>query len=142
MPTIKVPARLENLDVAKEYLKKAIPEAFAAQTSNVLLVAEELLVNVFSYAYPEGVEGEAAVSLDVVNFDGEDKLVFKVIDWGAPFNPFEEAPVPDLTLDIDSRPVGGLGIFLIKQVSEKQTYRYIDNANSIWIVFGKTPASV
>ncbi|MDY6010496.1 MAG: ATP-binding protein [Duodenibacillus sp.] len=142
MPTIKVPARLENLDVAKEYLKKAIPEAFAAQTSNVLLVAEELLVNVFSYAYPEGVEGEAAVSLDVVNFDGEDKLVFKVIDWGEPFNPFEEAPVPDLTLDIDSRPVGGLGIFLIKQVSEKQTYRYIDNANSIWIVFGKTPASV
>ncbi len=142
MPTIKVPARLENLDVAKEYLKKAIPEAFAAQTSNVLLVAEELLVNVFSYAYPEGFEGEAAVSLDVVNFDGEDKLVFKVIDWGAPFNPFEEAPVPDLTLDIDSRPVGGLGIFLIKQVSEKQTYRYIDNANSIWIVFGKTPASV
>lgn len=142
MPTIKVPARLENLDVAKEYLKKAIPEAFAAQTSNVLLVAEELLVNVFSYAYPEGFEGEAAVSLDVVNFDGEDKLVFKVIDWGAPFNPFEEAPVPDLTLDIDSRPVGGLGIFLIKQVSEKQTYRYIDDANSIWIVFGKTPASV
>lgn len=142
MPTIKVPARLENLDVAKEYLKKAIPEAFAAQTSNVLLVAEELLVNVFSYAYPEGFEGEAAVSLDVVNFDGEDKLVFKVIDWGEPFNPFEEAPVPDLTLDIDSRPVGGLGIFLIKQVSEKQTYRYIDNANSIWIVFGKTPASV
>ena len=142
MPTIKVPARLENLDVAKEYLKKAIPEAFAAQMSNVLLVAEELLVNVFSYAYPEGFEGEAAVSLDVVNFDGEDKLVFKVIDWGAPFNPFEEAPVPDLTLDIDSRPVGGLGIFLIKQVSEKQTYRYIDNANSIWIVFGKTPASV
>ena len=142
MPTIKVPARLENLDVAKEYLKKAIPEAFAAQTSNVLLVAEERLVNVFSYAYPEGFEGEAAVSLDVVNFDGEDKLVFKVIDWGEPFNPFEEAPVPDLTLDIDSRPVGGLGIFLIKQVSEKQTYRYIDNANSIWIVFGKTPASV
>ena len=123
MPTIKVPARLENLDVAKEYLKKAIPEAFAAQTSNVLLVAEELLVNVFSYAYPEGFEGEAAVSLDVVNFDGEDKLVFKVIDWGAPFNPFEEAPVPDLTLDIDSRPVGGLGIFLIKQVSEKQNGR-------------------
>ena len=142
MPTIRVPACLENLDAAKEYLKNAIPEAFAAQTSNVLLDAEELLVNVFSYAYPAGVEGEAAISLDVVDFDGEDKLVFKVTDWGEPFNPFEEAPVPDLTLDIDSRPVGGLGIFLIKQVSEKQTYRYIDNANSIWIVFGKTPASV
>ena len=36
-------------------------------------------------------------------------------------------------------PIRGLGIFLIKQVSEKQTYRYIDKTNSIWIVFGKTP---
>ena len=139
MPTITVPAKLDNLQSAKDYLKAAVPPAFAAQTSNVLLVAEELLVNVFSYAYPDGVEGEAVISLDVVNFDGEDKLVFKVVDWGEPFNPFEEAPEPDLSLDIDSRPIGGLGIFLIKQVSEKQTYRYIDNTNSIWIVFGKTP---
>ena len=139
MPTITVPAKLDNLQSAKDYLKAAVPPAFAAQTSNVLVVAEELLVNVFSYAYPDGVEGEAVISLDVVTFDGEDKLVFKVVDWGEPFNPFEEAPEPDLSLDIDSRPIGGLGIFLIKQVSEKQTYRYIDNTNSIWIVFGKTP---
>ena len=139
MPTITVPATLDNLQSAKDYLKAAVPPAFAAQTSNVLLVAEELLVNVFSYAYPDGVEGEAVISLDVVNFDGEDKLVFKVVDWGEPFNPFEEAPEPDLSLDIDSRPIGGLGIFLIKQVSEKQTYRYIDKTNSIWIVFGRTP---
>ena len=139
MPTITVPAKLDNLQSAKDYLKASVPADFAAQTSNVLLVAEELLVNVFSYAYPSGVEGEAVISLDVVNFDGEDKLVFKVVDWGEPFNPFEEAPEPDLSLDIDSRPIGGLGIFLIKQVSEKQTYRYIDNTNSIWIVFGKTP---
>ena len=139
MPTITVPAKLDNLTAAKDYIKASIPSEFRAQTSNVLLVAEELLVNVFSYAYPEGVEGEAAISLDVVDFDGVDKLVFKVVDWGEPFNPFEEAPEPDLTLDIDSRPIGGLGIFLIKQVSEKQTYRYIDKTNSIWIVFGKTP---
>ena len=71
--------------------------------------------------------------------DGEDKLVFTVQDWGNPFNPFEEVAEPDLTLDIDSRPVGGLGVFLIKQVSEKQIYQYVDKTNLIEIVFGKTP---
>lgn len=141
MPTITVPATIDHLTTAKDYLERSIPEAFKAQTSNVLLVAEELLMNVFSYAYPSGSVGKALVSLEVRRMDGEDKLVFTVQDWGNPFNPFEEVAEPDLTLDIDSRPVGGLGVFLIKQVSEKQIYQYVDKTNLIEIVFGKTPIS-
>ena len=139
MPNITVPATIDHLTTAKDYLERSIPEAFKAQTSNVLLVAEELLMNVFSYAYPSGSVGKALVSLEVRRMDGEDKLVFTVQDWGNPFNPFEEVAEPDLTLDIDSRPVGGLGVFLIKQVSEKQIYQYVDKTNLIEIVFGKTP---
>ena len=69
-------------------------------------------------------------------------LQFTVRDWGEPFNPFEEAPVPDLTLDIEGRPIGGLGIFLIKQVSQKQCWTYEDGTNYIRILFGRTPAAV
>ena len=139
MPTITVPASLDNLEPTKAYLKKNIPVEFAAQTTNVLLVAEELLVNVFSYAYPEGTEGRAIVSVEVQQ---PDRLIFTVKDWGAAFNPFEEAPVPDLTLDLNSRPVGGLGIFLIKQVSDTQEWKYVDGANIITISFGRTPKEV
>ncbi len=142
MPTITVPAKMENLDTAKDYLKSQIPPDFAAQTANVILVAEELLVNVFSYAYPDGTEGEAAISLGLTEDDGEEKLLFTVRDWGDAFNPFEEAPVPDLSLDIEGRPIGGLGIFLIKQVSEKQFWSYEDGTNYIRILFGKTPIAV
>lgn len=142
MPTITVPARLENLGPTKAYLQAAIPEAFSAQTSNVLLVAEELLVNVFSYAYPDGVEGEAKISLDVRLLAGEEKLVFEVRDWGAVFNPFEEAPVPDIHASLEDRPMGGLGIYLIKQVSEQQAWCYEDGANCIEIVFGRTPKAL
>ncbi|MCF0253238.1 MAG: ATP-binding protein [Duodenibacillus sp.] len=139
MPRITVPACLEHLDSAKDYLKSHIPEKFKLQVDNVILVAEELLVNVFSYAYPEGANGEAQIALDVEEIGGEDKLVFCVKDWGAPFNPFEEVEDPDLTLDVDARPIGGLGIFLIKQVSEEQSWRFADNANCIRIVFGAQP---
>lgn len=139
MPTITVPATIDHLTPAKEYLREAIPPEFAAQTSNVLLVAEELLMNVFSYAYPNGSEGRASVSLDKRLVEGKEMLVFTVTDWGEPFNPFEEVNAPDLSLDIDSRPVGGLGVFLIKQVSERQTYAYVDGTNHIEIFFEKEP---
>ena len=142
MPTITVPATIDHLTPAKEYLRSAIPPEFSAQTSNVLLVAEELLMNVFSYAYRDGTEGRASMSLDVRQVDGERKLVFTVRDWGRPFNPFEEVAAPDLTLDLDSRPVGGLGVFLIKQVSERQDYAYVDGTNCIEIVFGQEPVAV
>ena len=132
MPTIVVPAKMDHLDDAKDYLKKAIPPAYAQQTPNVILVAEELLVNVFSYAYPDGAEGEAEISIGLVEDDGEEMLQFTVRDWGA----------PDLTLDIEGRPIGGLGIFLIKQVSQKQCWTYEDGTNYIRILFGRTPAAV
>ncbi len=142
MPTIVVPARMDHLDDAKDYLKQAVPPAFAARIPNVILVAEELLVNVFSYAYPDGEEGEAEISIGTVDADGEEMLEFTVRDWGDAFNPFEEAPVPDLSLDVEGRPIGGLGIFLIKQVSQKQSWTYEDGSNFIRILFSKTPAAL
>ena len=102
------------------------------------MVAEELLVNVFSYAYPEGSEGEASVTINLASEADGDKLVFTVRDWGHPFNPFEEVPDPDLTLDVEGRPMGGLGIFLIKQVSEAQFWEYQNGTNFIRIIFGKS----
>ena len=140
MPKITVPARMENLGPTKAYLQAAVPPAFAEQTTNVLLVAEELLVNVFSYAYPEGAEGEAVLTLDVEGEGEAAKLVFTVRDWGAAFNPFEEVPEPDLTLDVAHRPMGGLGIYLIKQVSQHQSWSYADGSNFIRIEFGRRPA--
>lgn len=139
MPTITVPATITQLAPAKDYLLGEIPPEFSAQKSNVLLVAEELLMNVFSYAYTDGTEGSAMVGLDKRLVDGKEMLVFTVTDWGQPFNPFEEVSTPDLSLDIDSRPVGGLGVFLIKQVSERQTYAYVNGTNHIEIFFGKEP---
>ena len=135
MPQLNVPARLEHLAVVNEFLAANIPAKFAAVKPNLELVAEELLVNVFSYAYPEGTEGRAEVGLREVHFDGADLLCFTVKDWGTPFNPFEEAESPDLTLDTESRPIGGLGIFLIRSVTAHQAYCRDEDANIIEVYF-------
>ena len=72
----------------------------------------------------------SAVRLDNVPY-----FCFKVQDWGAPFDPFLEAPVPDVSLGVDERPVGGLGIHLIKSVVAHYTYAYYEQSNIIELYF-------
>lgn len=83
------------------------------------LAVEELMVNAVEYAYQEGTEGK--ICLNVVREDSG-ALVFVLSDSGRPFDP-TMAPDPDLSLDADSRPVGGLGIFLARKIMDGISYR-------------------
>ena len=101
----------------------------------VELAAEELLVNVFSYAYPD-VPGEGAGRLPG-SAARQRAVLFasRCRTGGAPFDPFLEAPVPDVSLGVDERPVGGLGIHLIKSVVAHYTYAYYEQSNIIELYF-------
>lgn len=138
MPNLTLPATLESLQTVFSFIEATLPARFSAQKSNIELVAEELLVNVFSYAYPEG-HGMAEIMLEEAVGENAGLLAFRVKDWGNPFNPFSEAPDPDLTSGVESRPIGGLGIFLIRQLTEKQTYRYENSCNVIDVFFAEQP---
>jgi serine/threonine-protein kinase RsbW len=50
------------------------------------------------------------------------ELSVEVADQGVEFNPLTAAP-PDLTLNLEDRPIGGLGIFLVKKLAPSITYR-------------------
>lgn len=52
-----------------------------------------------------------------------------VEDGGPRFNPLEDAPTPNLTDDAESRPIGGLGIFLIRENASSLNYEYTNNNN-------------
>ncbi len=138
MPVLTLPATLESLQSVFEFIGRELPAGFAAQKQTIELVAEELLVNVFSYAYPEG-GGRAEIALEEVADGSRRLLAFTVRDWGQPFNPFEEVPDPDLTGGVETRPVGGLGVFLIRQMTESQTYRHENGCNIIQVFFPETP---
>lgn len=88
------------------------------------LALDEALANSISYAYPEGTEG--SITLEA-GMDGDD-LLFHLIDEGTPFDPTKEGDV-DITLSVEERPIGGLGIFLIKQMMDSVTYKRVDNKN-------------
>ena len=135
MPTLMLPAQLEQLERVNAFIQDHIPPKFQELRSQVELAAEELLVNVFSYAYPEGSSGRAEVGCREVMLDGEPFYCFTVRDWGKPFDPFSEAPEPDLSLGVEERPIGGLGVFLIKSIVAHYSHSYTDGCNHIELFF-------
>jgi serine phosphatase RsbU (regulator of sigma subunit)/anti-sigma regulatory factor (Ser/Thr protein kinase) len=90
----------------------------------VNLALEETLMNVISYGYGDNAEHQIQVRLAL----DQGEVRAEVEDDGAPFNPLE-APVPDVSRPIETRPVGGLGIHLTRQVMDGLEYRRQGNKN-------------
>ena len=88
------------------------------------LALEEAVTNVILYAYPEGADG----LVDVEAIIRPDQLQFLVTDSGKPFDP-TAAPEADITLDVEDRPIGGLGIFLIRNIMDNVYYKRVDGKN-------------
>lgn len=89
------------------------------------LSIEEAVENVVRYAYEDGIGWlEAGTEIDV---DGP-TLVIVLRDAGTPFNPLDR-PDPDTDAPLEERQIGGLGIFLCKQMMDSVEYRYEDGCN-------------
>lgn len=125
----------------------------AAETAGRLnLMLEELLVNVVSYAYPEeyktsfkeGASERIVVSVSFEKRDGSDDgsssgssdgsgfgvLTVEIVDGGRPFDPTLSS-APDTDAPLDARPIGGLGIHLVKSLAASMDYRREQNRNHL-----------
>ena len=88
------------------------------------LALEEAVVNVMKYAYPQGTTGDVRIDAQANDI----RLKFIITDSGQPFDPTtkEEA---DTSLSAEERPIGGLGIFLVRQLMYSINYEYADGQN-------------
>lgn len=109
----------------------AFMETIAAETKmdsslamSMNLALEEAVSNVILYAYPKGSDG----LVDIEAFIREDRLDFIITDSGVPFDPTTVAD-PDVTLDVKDRPVGGLGIYLVKSIMDHVSYARVEGKN-------------
>lgn len=91
---------------------------------NLNLVLEEAVVNVINYAYPK--EEHQSIYLSARMHEGS--IVLVLTDTGKEFDP-TAAPEADVTLSADDRQIGGLGIFLIRQIMNEVKYERIDGKN-------------
>jgi len=89
----------------------------------VRLCAEEAIENIVQYAYSQG-EGFVEVESTI---EGE-SFVLSLKDAGKPFNPLDKHD-PDINASLEEREIGGLGIFLCKQLMDSINYKYSDGCN-------------
>lgn len=92
------------------------------------LVCEEIVVNIVSYAYPDNQEGYLTVTLG----KSENCLSIQFRDAGVPFNPLDQER-PDITLPLEEREIGGLGIFLTQQMMDSVVYEHCGDENVLTI---------
>lgn len=97
-----------------------------ALINSLQLAIEEAVVNVINYAYAEGVNGNACLS---AHYEGN-KLTFSLTDSGTPFDPTAKID-PNIHASVEERPIGGLGILLIKKIMDEVSYRYVDEKNTL-----------
>jgi anti-sigma regulatory factor (Ser/Thr protein kinase) len=130
-------ANPESLGPVTEFVRKGAREANLPELHirQLELLIEEILVNIWRYAYPEGVPGMVMVTYSVPR-PGEMDL--EVGDQGVEFDPLTAVP-PDLTLDLSRMPVGGLGIHLLRSFARSLNYRRQQGWNRLSFGISATP---
>lgn len=92
------------------------------------IAVEEVFVNICNYAYPPK-EGDVEISFKV---NSKNQIEMKFVDTGVPYNPLEKED-PDTSLNAENRPIGGLGIFMVKKYMDEVNYIYENKKNILTI---------
>ena len=93
---------------------------------NLNLVLEEMVSNVIFYAYPDDVEAE----IEIVAKSDSKELTFTLSDQGREFDPTIREET-DLNVNPADRDLGGMGIFIVKNIMDKVTYQRLDDKNML-----------
>lgn len=116
---IRLPARLESLHSAVAMVRAEARQRgiAASRISSLELAVEEAVVNICHYAYPAG-DGV----FEIRCISDNSYFFTEIIDHGISFD-ITSLPDPDITIDIEKRQTGGLGVYFIKKFIEDVKYR-------------------
>ena len=116
---IRISNNLNEIVVLASFIEELGEElSLPAETvMNINLALEEAVANIIMYAYPP--KEQHIILLKVTST--EKQLIFLLTDKGASFDPTQ----------VEERPIGGLGIFLIRSIMNEISYQRIDNENRL-----------
>lgn len=125
---IVISNKMEEIDNVAAFIEE-IGDELSLSPSVVMsinLAIEEAIANVIMYAYPKGEDNK--ITLTAEHKNGE--LVFVLTDSGVAFDPTKVAEA-DITKSAEERPIGGLGIFLIRKIMGEVSYKRINGENKL-----------
>lgn len=131
MKELTVDAVVDSIPVITEFVDGQLEQfgcPMKAQ-AQIDIAIDELFSNIVHYAYHPEV-GPATVRVEVV--EEPLSVVITFIDQGVPYDPLSKAD-PDVTLPVEEREIGGLGIYIVKKNMNEITYEYKDGQNILKI---------
>jgi len=123
-----VPAEAAQLAVLNRFLRESWTAAGLAPggAASFELALEEIFMNIVMHGNRPGGTSRVEVALSL----GPDAVTLAVEDDGPPFDPLS-LPPPDLTANLEDRRVGGLGVYLVREVMDEVNYARIAGCNRL-----------
>jgi len=131
MKEVTVNAVVQNLDIVTDFVNEQLEmlDCPVKKQMQIDVVLDEIFGNICHYAYTQS-EGEVTVRMEEKESGAAVELTF--IDSGVRYNPLEKED-PDTTLSIEEKPIGGLGIFIVKKTMDELSYRYEKGQNILTV---------
>ena len=131
MKELTIEATPENVDTVVEFVDEQLQKYGCGLKEQMAIdvATDELFSNIARYAYSPDV-GSATVRVDVLQDPLSVEITF--IDNGKQYDPLAKAD-PDTTLSVEDRPIGGMGIFIVKKSMDAVNYEYKDGKNILTI---------
>lgn len=125
--TIEVDAVTPNVSQVSEFIESFLKEKEAPFefVMKINVVVDEVFSNIARYGFPDGSPSKVRVTASI-NDDNQFVLIF--VDGGIPYNPLANED-PDITAKAEDRPIGGLGIYIVKKMMDEMVYERINNRN-------------
>ena len=136
MNELFIEAKLENVEVVMDFINKRLGDCPSKTKSQIEIAVDEIFSNIARYAYSPGVGG-AVVRIAV---DGDITIEFE--DSGVMYDPLSKQD-PDTTLSAQERKIGGLGVFLVKNIMDSVEYRREGDKNILTVrKKGRSPSGI
>jgi anti-sigma regulatory factor (Ser/Thr protein kinase) len=119
-----------NLDELFAFVEQSLIslDAPLENRGKMMMALDELIANVVNYAYPEGQPGKVNLRM----YRNDNTITAELVDQGKPFDPTKH-PEPDVSLPIEERPIGGLGIHLTRKMMSSFKYERAGGENRLVI---------
>lgn len=131
MRDITVAAILDNISMVTAFVDEELMRIGCPRKANaqIDICIDEIFANIAQYAYGSDT-GDVTLHIE---FDEAERLFsLSFIDCGQPFDP-RDVPEPDITSPLEERPIGGLGLFMVKNLMDSMTYQHEDGRNILTI---------
>ena len=129
--TLTIPARLDKLAQVRHFVTSAAAVLPCDEEiiDDIILATDEAVTNIIVHGYEEK-EGDICVTV----CQEPDACVVILADNAPAYNP-NDAPHPDINAPLSARPLGGLGVHLIRHLMDELRYQQkSDGSNELILV--------